>query len=268
MRLPLILLSAAFFVTAMPAMSHEFWISPQTYTIASGGQLVADLRVGQNFAGSAYAFIPQRFARFDLVQDGKVVPVEGRVGDRPALAMEAISDGLVTVVHQTGNSLLTWDEAKKFEEFVKHKDFPWVLEENKTRGIPEAGFSERYSRYGKSLIAVGEGKGSDSEVGLLTEIVALANPYTDDISDGFPVRVLYEGKPRADTQVEVFAKAADDTVEDLFYRTDDKGEVTIPVKPGVEYLVDAVVIRPLQQRVRKDPVWETLWASLTFKVPE
>ena len=268
MRLSPLVLSAALVCAALPALAHEFWISPQTYTVPAGGQLVADIRVGQSFAGPAYAFIPQRFERFDLVMGDKVIPVEGRIGDRPALNMTAPAEGLVSVVHQTGDNLITWDKSGMFESFVEHKDFAWALDENKQRGIPETGFAERYSRYGKSLIAVGSGAGQDREVGLETEIVALANPYTDDISGGLPVLVLYQGEPRADTQVEVFAKAADGTVEDIFYRTDAKGEAVIPVSPGFEYLVDAVVIRPLKQKVQTDPVWETLWASLTFKAPE
>ena len=268
MRIMSLFLAATVGLTAVPALSHEFWISPQTYTVPAGGQLIADIRVGQFFEGSAYSFIPQRFTRFDLVMGDTVTPVDGRVGDRPALKMDAPADGLVTVVHQTGDSTLTWDDPALFDQFVRHKDFPWVLDINKERGIPETGFSERYSRYGKSLIAVGNGEGADREVGMETEIVALANPYTDELPDGLPVLVLYQGKPRADTQVEVFTKTSHGEVEDLFYRTDAEGKAMIPVKPGVEYLVDAVVMRELQQKVLKDPVWESLWASLTFRMPE
>jgi len=267
MRLLPFLLSAVLGLAALPALGHEFWISPQKYTVPAEGQLIADIRVGQSFKGSAYAFIPQRFARFDLVMGGAVVPVKARVGDRPALNMAAPAEGLVVVVHQTGDSLLTWDDAAKFEGFVKHKDFPWALEQNRANGVPETGFKERYSRYGKSLIAVGDGRGADREVGMETEIVALANPYTDDLSGGLPVLVLYQGKPRAHTQVEVFARGVDGAVQDLFYRTDGEGKAMIPVEPGVEYLVDAVVMRPLEQTTPTDPIWESLWASLTFRAP-
>jgi len=253
---------------ALPASSHEFWISPESYSVPPGGQLVADIRVGQSFKGSAYPYIPQQFKRFDLVMGDKVVPVEGLTGDRPALGMMAPAEGLVTVVHQTGDSNLTYSDASKFETFVTHKDFAWALEANIERGIPETGFGERYSRYGKSLIAVGNGAGMDREVGMETEIVALANPYTDDLAEGMPVRVLYQGAPRADTQVEVFARAPDGTVTDSLHRTDADGVARIPVEAGVEYLIDSVVMRPLEQKVRTDPVWESLWASLTFKVPQ
>jgi hypothetical protein len=254
-------------VPALPVLAHEFFVQPQAYTISQDQPLMADIRVGQQFKGSAYSYIPQNTVRFDLVIGDSVIPVQARVGDRPALNMPAPREGLVTVVHQTTDSFLTYSDPAKFEQFVTHKDFAWALDENKKRGIPEIGFRERYSRYGKALIAVGSGAGMDREVGMETEIVALANPYTDDLAGGMPVLVLYQGKPRVDTQVEVFARAPDAAVTDSFYRTNADGIATIPVEPGVEYLFDAVVMRPLEPVAENDPVWESLWASLTFMVP-
>ncbi|WP_372833393.1 DUF4198 domain-containing protein, partial [Puniceibacterium confluentis] len=107
------------------------------------------------------------------------------------------------------------------------------------------------------------------EMGLRTEIVAGANPYTDDLSNGVAVQVLYEGQPRADVQVELFDKApgAATGVSSL-HRTDAEGRVTLPVHAGHEYLVDSVVFNALDAEVEGDHAWESLWASLTFKVPD
>lgn len=268
MRVLSALLSAVVVCATQPADAHEFWISPETYMVPAEGQLIANIRVGQGFSGAAYAFFPKRFERFDLVAGDDVIPVEGRLGDRPALKMQAPARGLITVVHQTGDSFLTYDDAETFTQFVTHKDFAWALDENRRRGIPEQGFRERYSRYAKSLVGVGDARGADREVGLETEIVALANPYTDDVSEGLTVRVLYRSQPRADTQVEVFARDPEGTVTTTTYRTDAMGQAVISVEPGTEYLVDSVVMRPLTPEKESDPVWESLWASLTFRVPE
>lgn len=253
---------------AAPAGAHEFWISPERYNIGAEDQLLAHLRVGQEFKGGASPYVPSSFVRFDVVDDGRVLPVEGRIGDRPALRMDAPSAGLVTAVYQTTDNVLTYTEWQKFVNFAEHKDFTWALDEHLDRGLPETGFKEAYSRYGKSLLAVGGGAGADQEVGLLTEIVALANPYTDDLGAGLPVRVLYQGAPRAGAQVELFEKAPDGRVAITLHRTDAGGVARLPVKPGHEYLVDAVVLRGLVPEAEGDPVWESLWASLTFMVPE
>ena len=95
--------------------------------------------------------------------------------------------------------------------------------------------------------------------------MALGNPYTDNMAGGIPVRVLYQGTPRADAQVEVFAKAPDGTVSVTVQPTNALGETLIRVAPGHSYLLDAVVLRPAPDGA--DYVWESLWAALTFAVP-
>lgn len=227
----------------------------------------ADLRVGQNFSGSAYPYLPMAFTRFDLVQDADTAAVAGRLGDRPAVQVQAPGPGLMIIVHQTTDSSLLYDTPDMFRTFVEHKGFDGVLEAHAQRGLPEAGFRERYSRYAKSLIAVGNGQGADQEVGLLTEIIALANPYTDALPDGLPVQVMYEGAPRPDAQLEVFARDVQGAVSITLYRTDAQGRAQVAVAEGHEYLLDAVVMRPLAGGDDTAPVWESLWASLTFARP-
>lgn len=250
----------------LAAAAHEFWIDARQWQVAPGEPLQADLRVGQDFDGPGFAYLPHRTRRFDIVMGDTVIPVKGRAGDKPGLDTTAPDAGLAVVVHVTEDYTLTYKEWEKFESFLRHKDWTSLLAEHHARGLPEVDFRERYSRYGKALVAVGEGRGRDREVGMETEIVALANPYADDVT-GLPVRVLYQGTPRVDAQVEVFAKAEDGTVSVELYRTDETGVATLRVQPGVTYLVDSVVLRPLEPKADTDPVWESLWASLTFQVP-
>ncbi len=252
---------------ALPASAHEFWIEPTAYAVPEGGDLVANIRVGEDFEGAAYSYIPPNFTRFDIVMGDAVNAVEGRPGDRPALQMPAPEAGLAIVVHQTKAYNLVYDSFEKFENFVTHKDAAWALARFTERGLDPENVRESYTRYGKSLMAVGDGAGADREVGLLTEIVALANPYTEALTDGLPVRVLYEGAPRAQAQVELFARAPDGSVTVSLHETDAEGIAVLPAEAGVEYLADAVVIRELEAALETDPTWESLWASLTYKIP-
>ena len=272
MRFAIPLLLATFIgLAADPgkAAAHEFWIAPEDYTLDDGAAIVANLRVGQMFSGSSFAYLPRNFRRFEMMAGDAAAPVEGRLGDLPALNAAPPGAGLVVIVHESAENLLRWNDWEIFTAFVAHKDFPWAIKDHHDRGLPETGFRESYTRYAKSLVAVGDGAGSDRAVGMETEIVALANPYTDDLAAGMPVKVLYQGKPRMNAQVEVFARAPDGSVADLFYRTDMEGRALIPVMPGTEYLFDAVVMRPLAGSIKDDtPVWESLWASLTFRTPD
>jgi uncharacterized GH25 family protein len=261
-------LITALVLLATPLGAHEFWIEPESFVIAPEEPVVAALHVGSELKGATYSYNPMNFTRFDIVTDAGVETVEGRAGDLPALNMVPEGSGLATVVHVTRDYSLTYREWEKFTAFCEHKDFTWAVDRHLERGLGQDLVYERYSRHAKSLVALGDGAGADREVGLLTEIVALANPYTDDLSGGFPVRVLYEGAPRADVQVELFERDSAGEVSIRLYRTDAEGRAVVDVTPGHFYLVDAVVMRELEPVEEKDPAWESLWASLTFQVPD
>ncbi len=247
--------------------AHEFWIDPVDHRVGAGAPVVADIRVGQDFEGGAQSYIPRNFRRFDYALGGQVQPVEGTVGDRPAMVVTPDAEGLLVAIHVTSDQRVFWDAWEKFFAFLEHKDLTWAVAEHDARGLPRENVRERYSRYAKSLIAVGHGRGEDVEAGLLTEIIALENPYTGDMSDGLDIRATYQGAALGDTQIEVYEKSADGSVNVFTTRTDAAGAVTVPVKPGHRYMLDAVILRPLEVAEETDPSWESLWANLTFEVP-
>ena len=230
-----------------------------------GETLTAQFKNGQEFEGINLGFFDRRSERFEYLLQGEVTELSPRMGNIPVLDMAAPGDGLMVIAHETAPSSITYSEWEKFQEFADHKDFPDMRARHLARDLPLTGFRERYTRHAKALIGVGSATGSDRAMGLQTEFVALENPYTDDVSDGLEVKLLYQGSPRTNAQVEVFARAPDDSVMITTQRTDDGGHAVIAVKPGHEYLIDAVVLRPAPEDI--DDVWETLWAALTFKVP-
>lgn len=249
-------------------MAHEFWIEPESYAIAETDSLNADLRNGQFFSGPALPYLGYEIMRFEVISGATVLTVGGRLGNQPALKGLTVPAGLAIVVYESADSSVTYEEWEKFEAFVEHKDLKGTLEAHRARGLPQEGFHENYRRFSKALVAVGDGRGADRQVGLLAEIVAGANPYTDDVTGGMPLQVFYDGQPRADAQIELFERAPDETVAVETYRTDAEGRAVVPVRPGHTYLADAVAIRPLDGSTGNGAVWHTDWAALTFAVPE
>lgn len=251
---------------AVPGFGHEFWIEPQEYQVESGAPLVASLLNGQEFSGNEQVYFPNRTARFELIRDGDATRYAGRMGDVPALQGTAPGDGLLVIVHQTEPSSLKYNDWKTFQAFVDHKGFGDIRSRHLARGLPESGFRETYTRYAKALVSVGSGEGRDIETGMETEFVAVSNPYTDELNEGLDLLLLYRGAPRADAQVEIFERAPDGTVTIRLTRTDTGGRARIAVSPGHAYLLDAVILRDMPDG--SDAVWESLWAALTFAVPE
>lgn len=250
-------------------MAHELWIEPLDYQVAPGGQLQARLFNGEEFAGTNLPYLPPRFRHFIVFADDRSVQVPGRPGDTPALNMSAVAEGLHVVAYQSTPSTLTYQEWAKFQKFADHKDFQDARARHDARGLPESDFKEAYIRFSKSLIGVGDSAGADRRMGLETELVALTNPYTDDMRSGMRVQLFYGSEPRRNEQVEVFEKAPDGSVTITLLRTDANGVATVPVTSGMTYQLDAVVLREPSPALAQETgaVWETLWANLTFAVP-
>jgi uncharacterized GH25 family protein len=254
--------------TALPA--HEMWIAPDAYQIAPDDRLTANLVNGQAFEGINLPYLPRGIVNFVVFSGDDAQRVMGRPGDLPALDQDAPAEGLAVIAYQSALATVdyaTWD---KFASFAEHKDLGDQLARHLERGLPRDGFVETYARYSKSLVAVGAGAGADRRVGLETEIVALTNPYTDDLSEGFAVQVYDRNDLRANSQIEVFAKDPDGSVTITLHRTDDQGIARFDVTKGVTYMVDAVVLREASDAMREQTggVWHTLWANLTFAVPQ
>ena len=68
--------------------------------------------------------------------------------------------------------------------------------------------------------------------------------------------------------MELFDRGPDGSVDVRLYRTDAEGRAVLDVAPGHAYLVDHVVMREVEPADETGSVWESLWASLTFAVPE
>ncbi len=246
--------------------AHEFWIDPLEYTVPSGGDIVADLRVGTEFRGAPMVYLPRDFIRFEIADANGLRPVEGRFGDRPAAQVSGVADGLVVMIHESTPKLVTWSEWETFAAFAEHKDFGGVEARHNARGLPRVGFSEAYTRHVKALFAAGDGSGQDQRFGLSTEFVAQENPYLDDVSDGLLLQLFDQDTPRAAVQVELFARSPEGEVTITLHRTNDQGEVNLPVVSGYAYFADAVV---LDEIIPQDggPVWGTRWAGLSFMIP-
>lgn len=248
-------------------MSHEFWIEPTDYTVDPGAPITANFRNGEKLKGVPLPYFDRRSIHLDMAHNTQTTALSPRNGDLPAIAITAPeTDGLLILTHQTAPSSLKYKTWEKFARFAEHKDFADIKARHTARNLPEQDFFETYSRFAKSLIAVGNGTGTDRRTGLETEFVALTNPYDQTFDHNFRARLFDGDAPRPDAQVEMFDRASDGTVTITLHKTDADGYVTLPVTPGHSYLLDAVILRPAPQDDRS--VWETLWAALTFAVPE
>ena len=257
------LISALFLIcSGLAASAHELWLEAEEWQVSAGDAMRLHMRNGEKLKGLDLAWFENRIDRLERIAGGAVEQIQGRMGDVPAVQVPAVV-GLNVVLYQSPPSKLTYDSWAKFENFLNHKDLAWAFDVHAARGWAEEGVTELYTRHVKALVGAGAG-GADGPTGMETEFVALADPYAGGLA-AMPVQLFYQGKPRADAQIEIFARDAAGEVTVSLARTDAEGRADIPVVAGYMYLLDAVVLR--EAKPDSGVLWESLWAALTFAVP-
>ena len=255
---------------AAPAFAHEVWLEPQTYQVSAGQDVDIRIRNGQRLSGISLPWFQRNIGAVAVLENGTPRPITGRLGDDPAIRLAQPAPGLAVVGYRSAGDTITYTEAAKFAAFAEEKDLGDLAQAHAARGLPEAGFQERYWRYAKTYVAVAPmgdvTPDFDAGFGYETEFFLRTNPYQDAAAvPVIDVALRYRDQPRTQAQIEVFAKAPDGTVTVDRLRTDAQGHAQLSAQRGYMYLLDAVVMRPLPGD--EGPVWESLWASATFLVP-
>jgi len=231
--------------------AHEFWIDPETYVVQANEKVKAYLRNGEDFKGISYPYFPNQTQSFEWHQNGQTNRIDARIGDSPAGVFSPTAEGLVVISHQSVAGRIEYHQQEKLDAFWDEKDLRNTAE-NGTVPI-----KEDYIRYSKSLLSAGHGHGMDGAIGLRAEFIALTNPYHQD---NITVQLLFDGTPRLDHQISVFAKSPEGEVTKSVLRSDAEGKVRLGIQKNHHYLLDAVFIEP---GISSD--WITHWASLTFQ---
>jgi len=248
----------------VPAAAHEYWISAEDFTVSPGETVVARLMVGQMMAGNELPRLSRQIRTFRYYAPDGPQEAVGRQGDRPAFAYEAAKPGLHIIAQETLPLEVTYDTMEEFSEYLTYEGLGRFVSVHLERGLPEAGFSEAYSRFAKALVQVGPVQAThlDRQVGLAFELTAMQNPYAG--LSVLPVELMWQGAAAADTQIAVF-RALEGEVERTLVTTGPDGRAEIPLhEAGGRYLLNAVHLEPAKG---DGPVWESSWASLTFEVP-
>lgn len=258
-------LSSLFFVANLSA--HEMWIEPVQYEVALDSTILAHEKVGQNFKGNEYAYLTDSYIELLISVNNKTRDVKSRIGDLPAIHEKANEEGLTVLSARTSTSTVVYETWEKFEDFIKSKGLDWVFKEHNKRNLSKSDVSEAYSRYPKSLVKVGHGKGKDIFLGMPIEWLAENNPYMHT-DEPVKLRLLWHGKPFTKTHVTVFNRVGGKLITSELM-TDSEGKIEVSRANGGEFLINAVqMIKPSKNIADlTGAVWESLWASMTYKIP-
>ena len=262
--IPILLAALAAVCLAAGARAHDFRVQPDRYAVAAGETVRLRLFVGEAFDGLPFLRDPRHMKRFDVVgPDGRAaVPGErnritvGRIGP--------LAPGAHVVGYQSTYTLLTL-AADRFDSYLKKEGFDAVRALRAERGETGAPGREAYARSAKTVVvAAGAAAGHDAVLGLALELVPERAPDAVRAGEAMPVRLLLDGAPLAGAPVTAWARAAPDRPARA--RTDAAGRAELRLPHAGAWLVRAVHMRPAAPG--RDADWESVWASLTFAVPD
>ena len=151
--------------------------------------------------------------------------------------------------------------AKEFEDYLREDGMDYIIAERDKSGERQTEGRERYSRFIKTLLQVGDKQNSTfkKNTGLKLEIIPLENPYAKKIGDDLKFQVLFDGKP-------VFADNKDGEKFSQQKRiTDKNGKFSIKLDNKGVWLVRLVFMQRCANRCAEAD-WESFRGAFSFGV--
>jgi uncharacterized GH25 family protein len=257
------LLLSALLGLAAPAAAHEFWIEPANFRPPVGKPVDVQLLVGQEFRGDTMIYLPESFERFVTVNARGTRNIPGLPGDDPAARLTPVEPGLLLIAYQSTRYSLDMD-APTFEKYLEKEGLDAIRAMRAQRSERAKPVREVYSRFAKSLLAVGgrdDGLDASRPIGLRLEIVPQTPIYQLKPGQALEVQLLYENRPLAHAQLLAFSKKKLKT--QLKLRTDAHGRARFVLPHADIWMLSAVHMIPAPADAKAD--WESFWASLSFE---
>lgn len=226
---------------APAAFAHDFWIEPSTFRPAAATTFTASLRLGENFDGEIVPRRPSRIVTFAVRDAAGEQPVNGFANQDPAGYVRIDRAGTAAIGYRGAPYPHDVSRAT-FEKFLREEG----IENVRVTGARQR---ERFQRFAKSIVQVGDTQTRPPAFGFLFELVP---------DDGDVVSVLYQQKPLPGTLVAAISRDG----RRVTARSDANGNATLKLGKGV-WLIKSVHV--LRAPAGADYDWDSLWASVTLE---
>lgn len=262
------LIPAAIFTLFLLAnvFAHEYWLEPETFFLQPNQKTLVHLYVGDGLTKDR-ADRPYQLAKtslFQVLSTSEVQDLKTSLNDGalPAANFSANRAGNYLLVMERNWSYIKL-EPQKFEEYLREDGMEYIIGERQKLGETTKEGRERYGRFIKSLLQVGDVRDDTYKrvAGLKLEIVPLENPYSKKIGESLGFQVLFDGIPL--TGKTIFAANRNSATQKM--TTDHDGKFAMKIDRSGLWLVRLVFM----QRCKADcgeADWESFWGAFSFGV--
>ena len=259
-------------VFAKVGISHDFWLVPNAFRIASGSEVTVLGRTSSSFPNSLSAVTVDRVANARLISSDsqevlETIDVTGeslRLRFRPARPGQQV---VAVRIHPRNIQ----ESPESFRRYLRGEGAPEALERYRREGLlPTDSVTRRYAKYAKTVLEVGEGgpRSFSRTAGHPLEFVPLDDPNEFAVGDQVRVQLLFKGDALAwaSAHAGVAQSIADaGPAHDVQVTSDADGVLTVELTQGGMWNVRALHIVPADSGSGAD--WDVHWATLVFHVP-
>ncbi|PCC71798.1 Uncharacterized conserved protein, contains GH25 family domain [Nannocystis exedens] len=258
----------AAFCLAFPARAHDYWLEFSPLSPAAGGALALSLWVGEDFTAEAQKAMERRrlVSLRQITALGELdLLAQARDGAAPFLDLRLGGAGGYLFGLERDASHIEL-KPLKFNRYLRHEGLGAAFAERKRAGERWQPGRERYTRYLKSFVQVGDPVDGVSTrvLGHRLELVPDRDLAAVRPGDRLGVQLQFLGEPLAGATVEAFARGRDGRVVAQAATTDADGRARFTVAASGPWLLRAVHMRRCAGC--KDADWESFWSSYGFAV--
>jgi Domain of unknown function (DUF4198) len=250
------------------AVPHDLWVVAGKYRLGDGEVTRVFINNGDVFPESLTLLGEHRVSELILQgPEGRQSLSDFRV-DGASLTFEfPPSPAGVYVVALGTRPRRVRLQAEDFEDYLDEEGLSEISTLREERGEGDAAAVERYTKWAKAVIDVGELDAGDDEpwavpVGETLEIVPLDAPNRVAPGGRLRLRLLFEGEPLAGAHL--IGSRASGPERELSVTTDEAGEAA--VSPSVAGRWQVRAIHMIRRDEDPEMHWESFWCTLTFEV--
>lgn len=242
--------------------AHDYWLEPETFFAAPNQSVSVRMNMGDRLQIETERPLQiLRTVSFQLYGRNSILNLLSisRDGQMPAS---------VITPRRAGNYLLAMErnpasielEAAQFTAYLREEGLDEIIARRATLGESERAGRERYRRYLKSLLQVGDRRDStfSRRVGHRLEIVPIENPYRLRAGDTLRVRLYFENRPFAGARVFALNRNAR-----LETSTSADGTASFRLDHTGLWLIRLVHMRRCAEDCAETE-WESFWSAFTF----
>lgn len=267
-RSRLVAFTALVVAAAATVGAHDLFMRPDMFFVKPGANIAVTVFSG-TFSQSENAIARDRLADLSLVTPSGREPIaRSRWTEKEPRSTLAVATGdagtylLGAALHP---KLLALD-GQAFNAYLKDEGLDHMLAARRAQGRLQEGSRERYSKFVKALVQVGDtpSGAADTSLGYGAELIPLSNPYLLKVGDTLSVRFLVDGTP-VPGQV-MFAGGRTVTGRRIAMTrlvADDTGTVVVKLSAAGAWYVKAVHMREVDDA---EANYESRWSTLTWGV--